>query len=722
MIKSYKDRISESNKILDTQKPNTKSYETYLKNNQDVIDDITKIAKWYFDYKEKLILPKKIKGIKNYIMYKGDRAVYLKNNKKESWKTNGKSTLTKILTDLVYSKIFNQDFQVFARAIKNPNKGEITAEEIQDKEDSTYSPELDAQHTSLDECQAYLDWCFMSSKIKASLGAQMRDVCAVGEGYAYIAMETSDARIQYDKEAWLKLANLKSISDEDKKAIKKELDNKAFNIVKSNAVYDYIPFSNVIYEFDKDFEDSSFVWVFSFLDIDQVLAKYDFIKLTNDQKYYILNNKSPIVWKDYNKVKLLNSMEDFISSKCDYKASDASIFFSSIADAEKSIICNWTEINKKVWECYIHWTNETITVFFNGNLIYDGPNTLGMIPINRMNKINIGGVCTSEGCTETLIDIQTSFDLISNSADDSLKTSLNPIFYTKWYANIEGIQDHLPMWDAYKIYKGDVDSIQKLDLAKFDYNILKMLDHYRQQGIMAVGLNNVSSFGDDSAQQTSGNFNKLYSLSLDVLRSTIFSVWYCLTKTYKIWSLLAQTKLPPSIRTQVTGDDGSQTDVTIKLSNILNDTDIVYQPLSVNDYAYQNLVNNFTLFSNFIAANRIDPTSNTVNYDNGAIIKQFGRAVWLKGFYQTDEQYYAKRKAAVAAEYDLEIFKAEKQQELQAKQNPQGNIGGWMIPSVNSQAHVNAVPQQWEAPVSTSQIPWLIDSIFGPSQEVATDN
>jgi len=722
MIKSYKDRIAETKKILEIEKPNTKSYEKYLRDNDDVIRDITSIAKGYFDYKEKFILPKKIKGIKNYIMYKGDRAVYLQNNKKESWKTNGKSTLTKILTDLVYSKIFNQDFQVFSRAIKNPNKGEVTAEEIQDKEDSTYSPELDAQDTSIDENQAFLDWCFMSSRIKSALGAQMRDVCGVGEWYAYIGMETSDAKIQYDKEAGLKLSKLKSVSKEDREAINKELNSKPFSIIKTNAVYDYIPYSNVIYEFDKDFDDSSFVGVFTFQDIDKVLSKYDFIKLTDEQKFYILNHKAPIVGKDYNRVKLLNSMEDFISSQCNYNAKDASSFFSSIKIAEESIIANKTEINKKVGECYAHWTNETVSILFDGHLIYDGPNTLGMIPINRMNKINIGGVCTSEGCTETLIDIQTSFDLISNSADDSLKTSLNPIFYTKGYANIEGIEDHIPMGDAYKIYKGDVDSIQKLDLAKFDYNILKMLDHYRQQGIMAVGLNNVSSFGDDSAQQTSGNFNKLYSLSLDVLRSTIFSVGYGLTKTYKIWSILAQTKLPPSIRTQVTGDDGSQADVTIKLANILNDTDIVYQPLSVNDYAYQNLVNNFTLFSNFTAQNRNDPTSNVVNYDNGAIVKQFGRAVGLKGFYQTDEQYYAKKKAAIASEYDLEMFKAEKQQELQAKLNPQSNMGGGIAPAGGGQAYPSTPPQEGEMPVGNSQAPWLINSIFGPSQEVATDN
>jgi hypothetical protein len=37
------------------------------------------------------------------------------------------------------------------------------------------------------------------------------------------------------------------------------MDSKAFFIPKSNAVYNYIPYSNVIYEFDKDFYKSSFV-------------------------------------------------------------------------------------------------------------------------------------------------------------------------------------------------------------------------------------------------------------------------------------------------------------------------------------------------------------------------------------------------------------------------------------------------------------------------------
>lgn len=48
-----------------------------------------------------------------------------------------------------------------------------------------------------------------------------------------------------------------------------------------------------------------------------------------------------------------------------------------------------------------------------------------------MNKADIGGCTTSEGTTETLIDIQKSFDLIFNSSDDALKATLSPLFYSK---------------------------------------------------------------------------------------------------------------------------------------------------------------------------------------------------------------------------------------------------------------------------------------------------
>jgi hypothetical protein len=102
-------------------------------------------------------------------MYKGDRTVYLKNSPKEKWKTNTKSVLTMILTDLVYSKIFNLDFSVYSRYIKDPNKNEVSAQDFQDTSDVNYDPAYDASHTSVDENQALIDFCFSSSELKYNL-------------------------------------------------------------------------------------------------------------------------------------------------------------------------------------------------------------------------------------------------------------------------------------------------------------------------------------------------------------------------------------------------------------------------------------------------------------------------------------------------------------------------------------------------------------------------
>lgn len=713
MVKSYKELISKTDKTINKTKVDTSVMSKYQEDNADVIKDIHAIAKSYAEYKEKHILPRKIKGIKNYIMYKWDRAVYLKNSDKERRKTNTKSVLTMILTDLVYSKIFNLDFSVYSRYVKDPNKNEISAQDFQDTSDVNYNPEYDKSHTSVDENQSLIDFCFASSELKYNLWQQIRDLVAVWEWYAYVDMANSEARIEYDKDAGKLMTAWKS-----KEEASKEVNEKVYNVPKSNAVYNYIPYSNVIYEFDKDFYKSSFVWVFSFEDLDVFLDENPNVKLSENDKYYILNNKKTIYWKDFNRVKLLNDFETSILSSCwNPQLTWQNDVNNNILIQEWNIISYSTEVNKKIWEVYKHRTKDTLTIFFNWNIVFDWPNPIQwFIPVIRMNKMNIWWVTTSQWTTETLLDIQTSFDLISNSADDSLKLTLANIYYTKWYANLQWVGDYLPMGDSGRILKWDVDSIQKLELGKFDFNTLKMLDHYRQQGVMSVWLNNTSSFWDGSAQQTTGNFNKLYNLSLDVLRQAIFSIWFWLTKAYKIWSIQAQTKLPPKFRAQVTWDDGEAKDVEIKLANIISDAEIVYQPLSINDYQFQNLVNNFTLFSNFTATNWVDKTNGVVNYDNWAIIKQFGKAVGLKWFYQTDEEYFEKRKKAIEQEYALEEFKLQRQKELQDKYTPQ-NIPNW-----GWQSNPWTTGWQWETPVNNQPSTGLVSTVFWPPVEIATDD
>lgn len=106
--------------------------------------------------------------------------------------------------------------------------------------------------------------------------------------------------------------------------------------------------------------------------------------------------------------------------------------------------------------------------------------------------------------------------------------------------------------------------------------------------------------------------------------------------------------------------------MVIRLSNLLSDTEIVYEPLSINDSQYQNIVNNFTLFSNFLQANKMDPITGVINYDNSSVIKQFGKSIGLKGFYLTDEQFYEKKRKGIEQEAELEKLKVQKQQEIEA--------------------------------------------------------
>lgn len=665
MIKSYKDLILKTTKNKDETK-DTKGYQKYLRDNDDVSTDIRWIAREYFAYKESFILPSKIKGIKNYIMYKWDRWVALKKLKKESWKSNGKSPITKILTDIVYSKLFSLDFQAFTRQIKDPNKFENIIDSAQDKEDGIYDTFFDNQHISVDENQAFLDFCWSSSDARYNLAQVIFDLCSIWEWYAYIDMAVSDEYIDVSKNIGKKMSELSSLSKEDKERAKTDVLKEAVPVLKSNAVFKYIPAVNIIYEFDKDFERSSFVWVFEYEDMDSYLQSHPYIKMSDTSIYYCLNNKSKISGKDYNQVKLLSSYESYIWDRC--KPTSASKLWDTISIVEDEIISLATEVNKKKCEWYSHYTKDTITVFCNGNLVFDWPNQVitGILPIVRFTKSIIGWATTSQGTTETLLDIQTSADLIFNSADDALKASLNPIFYTNGYANIQWVDDYLPIWDWYKIYKWDLNSIQKLETIRFDYNVLKMYDNYRQQWVMSVWLNQNVTFWEWGQQQTSNNFNKLYALSTEVLKPAIFSIWVWLTKAFKIWSILAHTRLPQTIKIKTTGDDVTTLDAVVRLENIISDTEIVYQPLSMNDMQDQNIINNLTLFSNMIAAHKQDWTTWVINYNNAALIKQFGKKIWLKNFFQSDQEYWDKKKQAIENEYELEKLKITKQNEIQA--------------------------------------------------------
>lgn len=719
MIKSFKQRI-EQNKALE-QSLDSKKYELYLKDNDDVTREIRELAQQYFQYKEKFILPKKLRGIKNYIMYKGDRAVFLERSKKDRWKSNIKSPMTKILTDLVYSKIFNLDFVIYSRSIKDPNARETDEQVIGAVTDKEDTPQADLAHISVDENQAFADFCFSSSECRHGLSQQIWDLCSVWEWFAYVDMQTHDVYFDYNKSIAEEMLKMEwTLTDDDRARIKKQMWEKPFALNKSNAVYKYIPFSNVVYEFDKDFYDSSFVGVYIYDDLDVYLASHTFIKMTPASRNFVIKKKSVFSGKDYNKVKLFSSYNDYVLSSCKGKpVTNQDSLDKIIGDVEAGLMTGVNEVNKKKGEIYEHRTDETLTIFFNWNLIYDGPNPIlpWIIPIIRMSKSDVWGATTSEGTTETLIDIQTSFDLISNSTDDALKATLSPIFYTKGYANIEWVGDTMPIGEGYKILKGDLDSIQRLETIRFDYGALRMLDYYWQQGLMAVGLNNVSAYTEGSVQQTSNNFNRLYSLSLDVLKPAIFSIWFGLTKAFKVWTILAEKKLPPSIKVKVQWDDTTAKDVVIRLSNLLSDSEIVYEPMSINDQQYQNIVNNFTLFSNFLQANKMNPITNVINYDNASLIKQFGKAVWLKWFLITDEQYYEQKRNAIEQEYELEKLKIEKQKELAALQ-PQPTVITWQNDGGAANGGWGSAPT---TPVKEGSAPDFFENVFKPPVDMARE-
>lgn len=97
--------------------------------------------------------------------------------------------------------------------------------------------------------------------------------------------------------------------------------------------------------------------------------------MTDASKHYVVNNKKAIRGKDYNKVKLLSSYNDYVLKNCRVtNINSQETLDNMITRVEGDIVSGQTEVNKKKGEIYEHWTDDTLTIFFNGNIIYDGAN------------------------------------------------------------------------------------------------------------------------------------------------------------------------------------------------------------------------------------------------------------------------------------------------------------------------------------------------------------
>lgn len=675
-IKSYKDIIKKNDAIYNY---NIDIVNDYHNKHSEVSSRILSIARSYSNFFEKYVRYSKVKWLKNYFMYNWDREKEISKKANTNRKSNEKTGLTKIITDLYISKIFSTDFYIQSRKRKTPEK---------DNKKETYSEEeiasYDNKNTSVDEQSSYLDWVFTDSQIRKWLQSCIFDIGSSGAWYALIDMNISQEYIKMNKKIWDYILSWK-----EKQEAERIAKNKYYKINRINNIFKYIPIFNVIYEYDKDFEDSSFVGIYIYESVDKFLNDFNFIDINEDIRNYIKSSNYYIFWKNYNKVKMIKSIENKeICWKTDtnvYLCDSKWISWWTINDSVVKIDNNlywwyWydePDLNKK--EFYLHYTRNTLVVMCWDTVIYDWENPVWawIIPIIRMAKENYWDVWASLGTTEILQWVQTANDLINNSVNDSIKMMLNPKYYTNWYVNIPWFEWWSLPFEWWKIYQWDMWEIKKFDLWTFDYNALKMIDHYWQQGIMLVGLLNKYwvQYQQQRPEQTSGNGNIMLWLAQEPLKQVVNWISLWLTKAFKIRSILAQRCLPNHIKIKIEWDGWTEEERSIKIQNLLDNIDVVYMPESMVDYSFQTKINNLTQYANFLSIASTDPTS-WINYSNYANLnKEFASLLGIKWWYQTKEQFFDGKefdaeqqlevdKKKINYDFELEKLRIEKQNQL----------------------------------------------------------
>ncbi len=699
-IKSYKDIISRNG--IKT-KIDTNIVKEHQNKYADVYNEVYSIASYYSQFFESYVRPDKINGLKNYLMFNWDRSRDLK-SQWMWWKSNYKTAVTKIITDLYFSKIFSLDFSVQTRKRKHVEK-DSKKEDIQDTEYTDKEiKSFDNKHLSNDEQQAFCDWAFTDSQVRHWLQWTIFDLWSTWEWYAFIDMNISQEMVNMSKY----YANQIALGKTPEQA-KINTKKKYFKIARVNTIRRYVSPFHVVYEYDRAFEQSAFVWLYMYEDINTFLDMFPFIQISDDVKSYILSSNTTIFWKDYNKIKMINSVEKLVCSwnlsAWMYQNSDWG-YINIETWIRESIISNSNSLYWNVWygnsnlnrkEFYLHYTKDTLTILCWDVVLYDWENPVWnwIIPIVRMAKENYWGVWHSKWTTQVLSSVQDQTDLIVNSWNDNIKMFMSPMFYTKNYANVEWRENWFIPLEWFRIYKWDLDEVKRLDLWNFDYNSLKLVDFYWQQAIMSVWLHNKYGiqYQQQRPEQTSWNANIALGIAQEPLKQIVSSVSLWMTKAFKIWSVLAQKCLPDNIKVTIEWDWWTAEERTVRIKNLLDNYDVVYTPESMIDYSFQTKINNLTQYANFLAIWSTDPTSGINYVDYEALNKEFANLLWIRWWSQTKTDFFDKKKIDTTNQFDIdkqkleyefeiEKLKLEKKKELAPlmppdNQNPQGQWNQW---------------------------------------------
>lgn len=614
------------------------------KQNSDVSKYLHNLVPSVFNYFDKYFWKWKIDWYKKYIWYAWDRAFALE-AKWQSWRSNIVTPLTRTFADALYNRIFDSEFVVEVYATTPSWAKEYTVKI--NWEDVERSPKKSVE--------ALNEWCYITSAIDANIKKAAKDAVNMWDWFWRVDMNVAD-----EYQNWVT----------DSKNNEWKASTKWYELTKCNAVAEYIPWEEIIYDAHKDFEESEFVWRRRIESDAKFKSRRSWLVSIDQKTSDYLNkewNKRLFFDKDYSKFRHLKEFENLLKNN--------SFWF-----VETDIYGLDDENLKNKWETYEHWTKDTLTICRNGYVVYDWPNPYGdTIPFVHLWLWISTNQGVNDGICQLLLSIQILYDLVYNWYADYLKRHFNPMYMSTWAQRIEWFETGYLDREPYKIIKNMWEGkVERLDLWDDVSNWFSMLQSLYEMASQISGVTRYTwAWAWQGVERSPRAADYQVQITLEVLKPIVSSISRALDATSKIWCKLAQTKLPPKCIVSIMWEKWKEVFKKITLEDLENDFTIKYNNSSIADYTKSKKLNDIQNFMNYWQLLWNDPARNAYILDQESIIKKVAELLEIDWALLTPEEYkrvreewsIATAQADTTAQVEAQKTQQEATQEMQAEQN-----------------------------------------------------
>ncbi len=606
--------------------------------NSDTAKYLHSLVPAVFDYFDKNFWNLKIEWYKKYIWYAWDRAFALE-SKWQAWRSNIVTPLTRTFADALYNRIFDSEFNIDVYAT-TPSWAKDYTVKI-NWEDVTWSPKMSVE--------ALNERCYITSNIDHNIKRAAKDAVNTWDWFWRVDMDVAD---EYQK--WI----------DDSKNNDWKASTKRYELTKCNAIAEYIPWEEIIYDAHKDFYESEFVGWRRIESESKFKTRRWWLIDTPDSTFDYINkewNKRLFFDKDYSKFRNLKQYEALLKNN--------SFWF-----VETDIY--WLDIEnlKDKWETYEHWTKDTLTICRNWYVLYDGDNPYWWtIPFVHLWLWIAANQWVNDGICQLLLSIQILYDLVYNWYADYLKRHFNPMYMSTWAQRIEWFETGYLDREPYKIIKNlGEGKVERLDLWDDITNWFSMLQSLYEMASQISWVTRYTWAGAGQwVERSPRAADYQVQITLEVLKPIVSSISRALDATSKIRCKLAQTKLPPKCIVSIMGEKGKEVFKKITLEDLENDFTIRYSNSSIADYTKWKKLSDIQNFMQYWQQLWQDPARNAYIIDQEAIIKKVAELLDIDGAVLSPDEYKRVREewsvATAQADTSAQVEAAKAQQEAQAE-------------------------------------------------------